>query len=155
MILLPITLTIAAAAALLSIWLASRTGKVRIAHKISIGDGGNEALTARMRAHSNFVEYTPFFLILLGLVELAAGSPLWLWGVAILYILARIAHVFGMDRPAPNPLRMGGIMITMLTLLGLALYAIALPYLRPSPPPTIHYASPDAASASAVGAKET
>ena len=68
---LPITLTIAGAAALLNIWLGPRVGQMRLAHKVSIGDGGNEALIARMRAQANFVEYTPFVLILLGLIELA------------------------------------------------------------------------------------
>jgi uncharacterized protein len=138
---LPITLTIAGAATLINIWLASRTGRIRVAHHISIGDGGNELLTTKMRAHSNFIEYTPFFLILLGLVELAQGSPLWLWIVAILYIFGRIVHVFGMDRPAPNPMRMGGIIVTLLTLLGLALYAIAIPYLERVRPADVHYAS--------------
>jgi uncharacterized membrane protein YecN with MAPEG domain len=132
---LPITLTIAGAAALINIWIARRVGQMRITHKISIGDGGNEALTARMRAQSNFVEYTPFFLILLGLIELAIGSKVWLWVVAVVYILGRIAHVFGMDRARPDPLRlrMIGIMVTLLVLLGLALYAIVLPYLHRAP----------------------
>lgn len=155
MILLPITLTIAGAAALLSLWLGQRVGKMRVAHKVSIGDGGHEPLIARMRAQANYVEYTPFFLILLALVELAAGSHLWLWIVAILYILGRIVHMFGMDHPPPSRLRMVGIIVTMLTLLGLALYAIALPYLRASPPPNIHYALPDAVPVSAAGAKAT
>ena len=70
---LPITLTIAGAAALLNIWLARRVGQMRLTHKVSIGDGGNEALIARMRAQANFVEYTPFVLILIGLIELAEG----------------------------------------------------------------------------------
>ena len=65
-----------AACALLNIWLGRRVGRMRVAHKVSIGDGGNEALIARMRAQANFVEYTPFFLILLGLIELAAGRNL-------------------------------------------------------------------------------
>jgi uncharacterized membrane protein YecN with MAPEG domain len=129
---LPITLTITGAAALLNIWLARRVGQMRIAHKISIGDGGNEALTARMRAQANFIEYTPFVLILIGLIELAEGSRLWLWIVGVVYILARIAHGLGMDRPRPDPLRlrMIGVMTTGVILLGLALYAIALPYLH-------------------------
>jgi uncharacterized membrane protein YecN with MAPEG domain len=132
---LPITLTIAGAAALINIWIARRVGQMRMTHKISIGDGGNEALTARMRAQANFVEYTPFFLILLGLIELAVGSKIWLWVVAVVYILGRIAHAFGMDRRHPDPLRlrMIGIMVTLLVLLGLALYAIALPYLHQAP----------------------
>lgn len=139
---LPITLTIAGAAALLNIWLGYRVGQMRQAHKVSIGDGGAEPLTARMRAQSNFVEYTPLFLILLGLIELAIGSPLWLWVVAGVYILSRIVHAFGMDRPSPDPLRlrMIGIIVTFLVLLGLAVYAIALPYLHRTPAP-ITYAS--------------
>jgi uncharacterized membrane protein YecN with MAPEG domain len=132
---LPITLTITGAAALLNIWLARRVGQMRMAHKISIGDGGIEALTARMRAQANFIEYTPFVLILIGLIELADGSRLWLWIVGVVYILARIVHGFGMDRPSPDPLRlrMIGTMTTALILLGLALYAIVLPYLHHTP----------------------
>src|SRR3546814_12320133 len=59
--------------------------------------GGDPLLRARMRAHANYAEYTPFFLILLGLIELARGTHLWLWGVAILYVIGRILHAFGMD----------------------------------------------------------
>ncbi len=129
---LPITLTIAAAATLINLWLAARTGRVRLAKKVNIGDGGDPQLIARMRAQANFVEYTPFFLILLGLIEFAHGSATWLWLVAIAYILARIAHAFGMDRPAPNPFRMIGILATFAILLGLAIYAIAIPYLAPA-----------------------
>lgn len=124
---LPITLTIAGAAALLNIWLAVRTGRVRTAEKISIGDGGNERLARRMRAHANFVEYTPFVLILIAAIELAMGRSLWLWLAGAVYMLARIAHAFGMD--GPMRLRGIGVVVTMLVLLGLGLYAIAIPYL--------------------------
>jgi uncharacterized membrane protein YecN with MAPEG domain len=132
---LPITLTIAGAAALLNIWLARRVGQMRMAHKISIGDGGNEALIARMRAQANFIEYTPFVLILIGLIELAEGSKLWLWIVGVVYILGRIAHGFGMGRPRPDPLRlrMVGTVVTLLILFGLGLYAIVLPYIHREP----------------------
>jgi hypothetical protein len=145
---LPITLTIAGAAALLNIWLAWRVGRMRGTHKVSIGDGGREPLIARMRAQANFVEYTPFFLILLGLIELAIGSQTWLWIVAGLYILSRIAHAFGMDRPSPDPLRlrMIGIIVTFLILLGLAVYAIVLPYLHRTPA-TVTYAASSPGSA--------
>ena len=129
MTVLPITLTIAAAAALLNIWLGMRVSRLRVAHKVMMGDGGVPALIARMRAHANFVEYTPLFLILLGGIELAHGSSTWLWLAAILFILGRVAHAFGMDRPAPNPLRFGGMIATMLPLLALAGYALATPYL--------------------------
>ena len=100
---LPITLTIAGAAAILHVWLSLRVSRLRRPLKIGVGDGGNEVLLRRMRAHGNFAENMPIFLILLGLLELATGGNLWLWGAAILFILARIAHAFGMDRPRRQP----------------------------------------------------
>lgn len=123
---LEITLVIAAAATLLNLWLATRVGRMRTAHEISVGDGGNEAVIRRMRAHANFTEYTPFFLILLALVELAWGANMWLWATAILFILGRIAHAFGMD--GATKLRAFGTLTTLLVLLGLAIYALVIAY---------------------------
>lgn len=131
---LPITLTIAGAAGLVNLWLAIRVLGVRVKHKVMMGDGGNPAMLTRMRAQANFVEYAPFILILLGLVELSLGSQTWLWFVGIAFILARLAHGFGMDRAAPNALRAGGAITTWLLLLGLAGLAIAIPYLEMMPP---------------------
>ena len=139
-IVLPITLTIAGASALIAVWLGFRVSRLRLRHKVSVGDQANEQILCRMRAHANFAEYTPIFLILLAIVELARGSQTWLWAVGIAYILARLAHPFGMDRPAPNKLRMVGILVTWLVLLGLAAYALAIPYLERSKPVTIQYA---------------
>ncbi len=130
MTMLPITLTMAGAAALLNIWLGLRVSQLRLRHKVSVGDAGDDRVMSRMRAHANFVEYTPFFLILIGLIELARGSEQWLWWVSILFILGRLAHPFGMDRPAPNKLRLIAIVITWAVLIGLAVYALALPYLE-------------------------
>jgi uncharacterized membrane protein YecN with MAPEG domain len=137
---LPITLTIAGAAALISIWLALRVSLLRRRDRVSIGHGGNAAIEGRMRAHANFVEYTPFFLILLGLIEAARGSQTWLWIAAILFILGRLAHPFGMERPAPNALRIVSIVVTWGVLLGLAAYAISIPYLQRTQPSGIQYA---------------
>lgn len=131
-IILPITLTTAGAAASLHIWLSLRVSALRRPLKIGVGDGGNEMLLKRMRAHANFAENMPIFLILLGLVELAAGASLWLWGAGIAFILARISHAFGMDRPGANPLRVAGIALTWLVLLALAVLAIYLAYTSPS-----------------------
>ena len=138
---LPITLTIAAAAALINLWLGLRVSRVRRRDRVLIGDEGNALVAARMRAHANFVEYTPFFLILLGLIEASKGAQSCLWVVAILFILSRLAHPFGMERPAPNLLRMGGIAVTWLCLLGLAAYALSIPYLQRSQPAPVSYAS--------------
>jgi uncharacterized membrane protein YecN with MAPEG domain len=152
MTVLPITLTIAAAAALLNLWIASRAVAARYPQKILIGDGGNEVLAARMRAHANFSEYTPLFLILLGLIELAEGPMIWLWIVAILYIVARILHVFGLDRTKPNALRAIGFMVSFLATLVLAIYALTIPYRHKSMNTGITYVSADQARASTLSA---
>jgi len=128
---LPITLTIAGAAAILHIWLSLRVSRLRRPLKVGVGDGGNEILLRRMRAHANFAENAPLFLILLALLELATGGTLWLWGAAIVFMLARILHAFGMDRPGANPMRVGGIALSWLSLLGLGLYAILIAYQSP------------------------
>lgn len=125
---LPITLTIAGAAAIVNIWLALRIVTLRWKAKVLLGDGGNTLLATRMRAQLNFVEYTPFVLILMGLIEFAEGTSKWLWGAGILYILGRILHPFGLDRGTVNPLRGVGILTTFIVLLGLAGYAITIPY---------------------------
>jgi uncharacterized membrane protein YecN with MAPEG domain len=128
---LPITTTMAGAATIINLWLAVRCSQVRMQGKIDIGDGGNPRMIARGRAHANFVEYAPFFLILLGLIEYARGPESWLWGISALFIAARIAHPLGMERPSPSKLRAGGAMVTWIVLLILSLYALYLPYAMP------------------------
>ncbi|UVO55402.1 MAPEG family protein [Sphingomonas sp. SUN039] len=130
MIILPITLTAAAGAALINLWLAIRCGQVRTKQKINMGDGGNEMMIAAMRAQANHVEFTPFVLILLAVIELAWGSPTWLWIVSGAYLLARVLHGLGMSGTF-KPGRGIGILVTMLVTLGLAGLAIAIPYLTP------------------------
>lgn len=126
--LLPITLTLAAACAFLNLWLASRCVRMRLGKQVLHGDGGHALLAKRMRAHGNFVEYTPIILILTALVELAVGPSLWLWSVGLVYVLARIAHGFGMDADRRNPWRAGGAMLTWLIMLALAVAALFIAY---------------------------
>ncbi|MFK7841134.1 MAG: MAPEG family protein [Sphingorhabdus sp.] len=126
---LPITLTIAGAAALINIWLMIRVGQVRTSEKVSVGDGGNDKVIRRMRAHSNYIESAPFVLLLVAAIELASGSATWLWIVGGLFLLGRVAHGIGMDDGAFGKGRMIGTLVTMLTLLGLAIYAITIPYM--------------------------
>ena len=130
MTLLPVSLTIAAGAALLNLWLSVRVGRVRTKEKIFVGDGGNELVMRRMRAHSNYVENTAFVLILLALVELGLGSSTWLWGAGALYLIGRILHALGMD--GMMWARLVGTIITMLTQIGLAATALIIVYQSPA-----------------------
>ena len=131
-VLLPVTLVTAGGLALINGWLGFRVGQVRTREKISIGDAGHEPLVRRMRAHANFVEYAPFVLALIGLIEFSAGTSTWLWVVASVFLVARMLHGVGMDGYIPA--RVIGMLVTMLTMVGLGLYAITLPLLaRPAP----------------------
>ncbi len=62
-------------------------------------------------------------LLLIGAIELAGKGGVWLPYVAGLYIIARVLHPLGMDKAEANWMRGAGVMVTMLTLLGLAIYA--------------------------------
>lgn len=126
MIILPITLCAAAAAAVLNIWLSIRIGMVRTTKKISIGDGGDMELIARMRAQANFIENTPIVLVLIAVVELARTGNVWLMGVAAAYMLGRVAHGVGMDGGPLGFMRGVGTMATMLTQLGLGTWAVSI-----------------------------
>lgn len=120
------TLALAAAASLMTIWLVFRVAGMRQATKIAHGDGGNELLGRRMRAQANFVENTPFILILVATIELADKGGTWLAVVGAVYMLGRISHVFGMDAEGAPPARVAGALITLATHLGLAVVAVLI-----------------------------
>ncbi len=124
--LLPVTLCAAAAAALINLWLAIRCGQVRLKGGILHGDDAGGPLSRRMRAQLNFVENTPFVLVLIAAIELAGRGGTWLAIVAAVYMLGRIAHGIGMDSEDPAPARKYGVIITMLTLLGLSIAAVLI-----------------------------
>ena len=80
-----------------------------------------------MRAQLNFAEYVPVVLILIALIEAAKGTHLWLWIVAAIFIVGRVLHGFGMDGWRFG--RTAGMITTSPIMIGLALYAAAIPVL--------------------------
>ncbi len=120
---LPISLTFAGAFALLNLWLGYRCVRIRVNGPGGVGDLGIPVLRARMRAHANFVEYTPFVLILMALLEYAGGSAEALKGAGIVYLLARVLHAFGIERPR-FAMQLIGAIGTWIVLLALAIWAI-------------------------------
>ena len=122
---LPITLATTGGAAIIALWLGLRAGQTRTKAKVSIGDGGDDALIARMRAQSNYIEYAPFIVALIAILEFSTGTSTWLWIAALLFLAARVAHPLGMDGMKGG--RMIGTLVTFALLLGLGGYAIALP----------------------------
>jgi uncharacterized membrane protein YecN with MAPEG domain len=122
---LPVTLSAAAACALLNFWLGSRIARFRVDYKVSVGDGGHEPLLRRMRAQANFIEHAPFFLILLAGLELSGAYEPVLAVIAAIFVLARIAHGFGMDGGELARWRSVGMNSSGLSTLTLTVWAIA------------------------------
>ena len=102
----------------------------RQAHKISLGDGGNEAMQRAIRAHANAAEYIPAGLV--GIVVLALmdpSSPAWLLhGAGLSLTAGRIVHGIGLHLGVVNLGRMLGMILTWLSyaLLGVGLIAAGL-----------------------------
>ena len=119
-----VTLAFAAVAALVNLWLGLRCGQVRTSAKISHGDGGNLLLARRMRAQLNFAENAPMVLILTLVCELAGVPALWLAITSVVFIGARISHAIGMDAEQGGAPRVGGVALTMLITIVLAVLAL-------------------------------
>jgi uncharacterized membrane protein YecN with MAPEG domain len=82
--------------AALSAWVIAGRFKLQILH----GDGGNDAMNRRMRAHGNFAEYVPLILLLTAFFEGLGGSPSVVRILLIALTIARLMHPVGMVAPA-------------------------------------------------------
>lgn len=123
-----VTLITAGFCGLLYFVLSVRVVQMRFAHRVNLGDGGNEILLSRIRAHANFGEYVPIILILIGVIESQTGATEMLTSTGVLLFLVRVAHAIGIARPAPNPFRIVGAGGTWAILVGLSIWAVALGY---------------------------
>lgn len=133
----PVTLATTALLALLFLLLSFRVVGQRDKAKIGLGDGsasdvalGAEAsapgLLVATRAHANFAEYVPLSLLLMGMIEMSGGYHWVVVGLGGALILARVGHMIGIGRNAPNPFRFGGVILQWLMLLVGAIYGLVL-----------------------------
>lgn len=123
---LEITAQIAAALAVIMFGLTLNVSMYRVKLGIAQGDkakypfqdGNNEGLKHRIRAFGNFIEYTPFCLIMLGLLELNQAPANLVWSLGIAFTLGRLSHAYGMLSNPYNPtMRIIGMTATYATLL--------------------------------------
>lgn len=115
-IMLPTTLLTTAAIGTIDLWLGLRSFRMRLRDRVLIGDNGDDMLAGRMRAHANLVEYAPFVLILMALIEAMQGGSAALAATGAIFVFARIAHPIGMDLRRSNLPRAGGAILTWLVL---------------------------------------
>ena len=78
--------------AALSGWVVAGRTRFRVNH----GDGGNERLNRRIRAHANFAEYVPLILLLVALLEAEGAGRITIHALLLPLVIARVMHPFGM-----------------------------------------------------------
>jgi len=81
---------------LLVLALAINVSRLRIKHKVSLGDGGNKCLMAAIRAHCNALEQLPIFAIVMIALTFLGASTILLSTLVIGFSLARTFHAYGM-----------------------------------------------------------
>lgn len=91
-----ISASLAAAFAILMVLLSLLTSLGRASLKVTHGDGGDETLRRRIRAHGNFAEYAPMALLLLLFVEIAGAEKEAVMILAVALLAARVLHAVGM-----------------------------------------------------------
>lgn len=117
MIALTVTPIYAAILALLLVYLAAKTIKLRWHHKVSLLDGGHEDLRRAIRVHGNFTEYVPLVLCLLAFSELN-HAPAWaLHTLGSALLLSRLLHAFALP-DARSKIRKHGMLLTFFSLVG-------------------------------------
>lgn len=119
-----ITLCIACACGLMQLILTYQVIKRRRREQIATGDAGSADLKQAVRAHGNFVEITPIFLIILMLLEMVDSYLWWIAGLGVVFLCGRILHARSLlvDEAREPPRfqnRVRGMALT-LTSLGLA-----------------------------------
>ena len=119
-----ITILYAGVLGLMAIGLGATAGLYRGKHGISIGDGGDQELTLRMRRHANFVENVPLALILISLLEMQAVSNIAIHALGAAVVLGRILHWVGFDDNVGNPMRGLGAGMTALSILVASVWGI-------------------------------
>lgn len=119
-------------AALFALFLIVLSGRVIILRgtsKVVLGDDGDIRLKRAIRVHSNFVEYVPFTLfviylleIQIYLLEIQTEPSLWIHVLCGGLFLGRCLHAFGLSQAKENLVyRVTGMGITFVVLAGAAI----------------------------------
>lgn len=90
---------------------------------LAVGEADNENLLRAVRAHGNFVEYTPMFLISLFLIDHVSKNCEYILVIGSGFILGRISHATSMFLKK-GILRITGMFLTFTPLLSNFVYLI-------------------------------
>ena len=118
-------------ASVLAIWLLILSVRIIALRGVSFlnffafNNFGEKALSRSVRAQGNFIEYTPFFLILLFIAEFNGSHPHFLYLVSCLFLISRLMHGIGFGFMKHSPfLRIGGTTLTFFSILLITVFNI-------------------------------
>ena len=113
-----LTLFYASSLTILALILSFLTGRQRFKTETNLGLGDDFGMLQITRAHGNLIENALFFLILMFLLETVAEvSSVSLMVLGDIFLLARIAHAYGITRPeAKSIFRMLGTLGSIIVL---------------------------------------
>jgi len=121
---LQVTLVFVAIFALMQVPMTVAVGLRRIKTNILFLDGGDQALTRRMRAHGNYTETVPIFLLAMGAAELSGAPHLLLWIAGGGFVAGRLLHYGTIVTSGDGIGRAIGMILTLVPLLVFAGYVL-------------------------------
>ncbi len=92
---MPVFFVCAGLIGLLAVILTVNIARLRGQKKINMGDGGDKAMQAAVRAHANLIEFAPLCLLLIYFVSDFYGFRV-VAGLSIVLLVARVLHAGGM-----------------------------------------------------------
>jgi len=95
----PVTTLYASLLGILLIVLSNQVSSHRKRAMVSLGSGDDAQLERAMRTQANFIEYVPFALILLLLLETELTQVWLLHALGAMLLLGRLLHAYGMYYP--------------------------------------------------------
>ena len=129
---MPVTAIYAGLLTMLLLYLSVRVIGVRKSAKVEIGDGADKQLLRRIRVHANFVEYTPYALILIGLLESLKAPGMMLHALGATLLAGRFLHAYALSQtPHILPMRVAGMALTFGVLAVAAVACLTLGLPRP------------------------
>ncbi len=128
---MPITAVYAAVLTVLFVYLSGRVIAWRRTQQVEIGDGADKELLRRMRVHANFVEYTPFFLVLMGLAESLSSPKIILHALGAVFVVGRLLHAYALSQtPHVLKLRVAGMVLSLNALIFAASLCVVMALTR-------------------------
>ncbi len=120
-----ITLLYGSVLGLLLLALTFRVVYLRRTLLVGIGAGEHRRLEKAIRAHANLIEYVPFALILMLLLEQQGAPPWQLHALGATLVVSRRLHAWGLSRHSgPSFGRVSGMTGTLLVILVAALLGV-------------------------------